>query len=356
MKVFKFGLIIAAAAFLTLGLSGMSYALHDGGVAHCDACHTMHNSQDGLQVTATPGAHLQKMSDPSSTCLNCHSNYGQFGDGSEYRAAGDFYWITKDYSWTAWGQTHESKGDSHGHNIIAADFGLTLPDQTHTIAPGGTYLAGQLGCNSCHDPHGSQGNESLLYGIEETAGDYPGGYDFTNAAPVFLNAGRTTDISDADHSAYGSGMAEWCGNCHGDFVDAIGKHVSGNNSGAALNGLATNYNAYVSTDDLTGVQATAYWEAVPFETGTDDPATLDNASTSGPTASATVMCLTCHRAHATAFPDIGRWYFEDTFIVADSHPQITDTGATAEDVANMYNGRVYTAEQRSLCNKCHIQD
>jgi hypothetical protein len=68
------------------------------------------------------------------------------------------------------------------------------------------------------------------------------------------------------------------------------------------------------------------------------------------------MCLSCHRAHASAFPDIGKWYFEDTLMLTDSHPKLTDTGATAADVANMYYGRVITAEQRSFCNKCHAQD
>jgi len=356
MKGFKISLIIMAAFMISLGLSGIGYALHDGGVAHCDACHTMHNSADGATVSLTPGSHLQVASDPSSTCLNCHASYGQFGDGSNYRAGGDFYWLTKDFSWTAWGTPHESTGDSHGHNIIAADEAGLDADGVLITAPGGTYLASQLGCNSCHDPHGSQGNESLLYGVEETAADYPGGFNFTAAAPVFKNAGRTATVSDTRHSAYGSGMSEWCANCHGDFLNAIGKHAAGNNNGAALNGLATNYNAYVSTGDLTGIAATSYSEIVPFETGSTDATTLSTSSTAGPTASANVMCLTCHRAHATAFPNIGRWYFEDTMILADSHPLASDTGATAEDVANKYYGKVITAEQRSFCNKCHIQD
>jgi hypothetical protein len=123
-----------------------------------------------------------------------------------------------------------------------------------------------------------------------------------------------------------------------------------------MNGEATNYNAYVATGDLSGMQGTAYWEIVPFEDGATDTTGLDTGSTMGPNSTANVMCLSCHRAHASAFPNIGKWYFEDTLMLTDSHPKLTDTGATAADVANMYYGRVITAEQRSFCNKCHAQD
>ncbi len=36
--------IAALAAILTLGLAGTATAFHGGGVAHCDGCHSMHNS------------------------------------------------------------------------------------------------------------------------------------------------------------------------------------------------------------------------------------------------------------------------------------------------------------------------
>ena len=46
-----------------------------------------------------------------------------------------------------------SDPDNMGHNVVATDFGLTV-DGTNTTAPGGTYPASNLGCDSCHDPHG----------------------------------------------------------------------------------------------------------------------------------------------------------------------------------------------------------
>ena len=68
------------------------------------------------------------------------------------------------------------------------------------------------------------------------------------------------------------------------------------------------------------------------------------------------MCLTCHRAHASAFRSIGRWDLSASHL-ADSHPGSEAGGAEAR---NSYYGRDIAAEfgpyQRSLCNKCHVQD
>ncbi|RKZ16114.1 cytochrome C, partial [bacterium] len=39
--------------FIIMGLAVVAVpaaAFHDGGVAHCNGCHTMHNSQDGTLV------------------------------------------------------------------------------------------------------------------------------------------------------------------------------------------------------------------------------------------------------------------------------------------------------------------
>ncbi|MDW7710819.1 MAG: hypothetical protein SCH98_10115 [Deferrisomatales bacterium] len=72
-----------------------------------------------------------------------------------------------------------------------------------------------------------------------------------------------------------------------------------------------------------------------------------------------MMCLTCHRAHASAFTSAGRWDFKATFL-AESHPREGDSGATGTDALHSYYGRDLIAElgpyQRSLCNKCHVKD
>ena len=45
-------LILAAAAVLVAGAPALAF--HDGGVAHCNGCHTMHNSQNSEAMNFAP--------------------------------------------------------------------------------------------------------------------------------------------------------------------------------------------------------------------------------------------------------------------------------------------------------------
>jgi len=381
MKVTKLAILAIAATLITFGISGTTLAFHDGGVARCDGCHTMHNSLDGADdtVAGTIGGDLTKGSDPSSTCLNCHNGGGggyhvNSTDGTNFTGGGDFYWLTKTFTWTAHGSNYASAGDDHGHNIVAADFGLT-PDATLTTAPGGTFNAGSLGCTSCHDPHGKKvgagaievsgsygadptlaetGNFRLLGDIGYAAGS---GVTFLSAVPTATSFSRNPE-TDVNHVDYGQDMSEWCANCHGTFSGGQ-RHPAGNDEHLSNDSIASNYNAYVATGDLSGLQATSLLALVPFERGTNDPTALTTDTTVGPDANSNVMCLSCHRAHASAFQNAGRWDFHTEFI-ADSHPTATDGGVTGDDVLNSYYGRDMVASmgefQRGLCNKCHLQD
>ncbi len=350
---------------LALGLAAnTALAFHDGGVADCAGCHTMHNSQDGALVDAnSPGgnAYLLTAASPSETCLSCHAAYGQFYGGEGYGPGGDFYWLTKTYSWSAHGHTTTSAGDSHGHNVIAPGLGLNQ-DATLTQAPGGDFLSQYLGCTSCHDPHGNQ-NFRLLYGTAEGP-KYDGTrYNFSSDAPLAAGNSRRTFVggggneTNERHTVYKQGMSDWCANCHNDFhsqnTDNM-VHPTGVGMGSTV---AATYNAYVSSDDLfSGTQATAYWGLVPFE---DVQVDLENANTTtntvGPDGADQVMCLSCHRAHASPFADMTRWDMGESFII-ESHPQLTDDGATQADIDNMYYEYTFVTNQRSLCNKCHAKD
>jgi hypothetical protein len=196
-----------------------------------------------------------------------------------------------------------------------------------------------MGCSSCHDPHGNEGFR-MLYGAGASVQD--GLATFTHAAPtatgLSIFAGGE---SNANHTAYVSGMSGWCGNCHGDFHNEAGGRLE-HPSGSTLGGtIANTYNLYNGTDDqLGGVQATAYLAMVPFE-----DATATTSSTAGPSASSKVMCLTCHRAHASSAPNSGRWDFAVTFMDEDG----AESGAYA--IPNPYG-----PNQRSMCNKCHNKD
>ena len=354
-----------SAMFAILLASGTGFAFHDAGVAYCAGCHTMHNSQDGALVDAanpTGNEYLLNAGNPSDTCLRCHASYGQFYGGEGYGPGGDFYWLTKTFTWSAHGHASSSEGDSHGHNVISPAY-LLAADATLTSAPGGTFLGANLGCTSCHDPHGNQ-NFRILYGGD--LGPLAGGirFDFDEDAPLAAGNSRKTYVgsggeeTDAQHTIYKSGMSAWCANCHTDIHSGnTSNHVHPTGQGLGTV-VAAIYNGYVSSDQIQGGDPlVAYRGLVPFE---DVDVDLDVADpgdyTAGPTSSDQVMCLTCHRSHASAFPDAGRWDFHATFLNEDSHPQDGDGNATVDDIANKYYQYTFVDNQRSLCNKCHVKD
>jgi predicted CXXCH cytochrome family protein len=171
MKGLKLSLVIMAAALLTIGLSGMAYAFHSGGVADCDGCHTMHGVDTGAgNLTATTQNYLLQGATTSETCLGCHGK-PQASAGSyhvmttdavvggtspaNYGPAGDFGWLLETYNWVAHSTNYTEDGQDHGHNVVAPAFNI-FADSNFTQAPGGTgFQSANLACNSCHDPHGT---------------------------------------------------------------------------------------------------------------------------------------------------------------------------------------------------------
>lgn len=395
--------LLSAAVGLFALSAAPAMAFHDGGVANCAGCHSMHNSAenpasvkgtDGVTlVVAAPSENLLKGSDASSTCLNCHNgSVGSYhvmspAGAANMKEGGDFGWLKKQYMAGRSGTTPYA-GNNAGHNIIAADFGLVV-DPTNATAPGSTlnYDSLLLGCTSCHDAHGQvhdgtagggqpaevSGSYGGAIGAGQTKANFrllgdsdyeAGGFDddnfaFSADAPIAL-----ASSSAGAKSRYGSGMSEWCANCHDAYYNntpdaALSKHPT--SVPLADNGYDINYNAYVATGDFTGVQATAYNDMVPFETGAVDQADLITATvntTAGPVAGAQVMCLSCHRAHASAFNNAGRWDFTASLLAESAnYTTVTDISGTvpyyADGVAVDMSAN---AEQRSLCNKCHVQD
>jgi predicted CXXCH cytochrome family protein len=178
--------------------------------------------------------------------------------------------------------------------------------------------------------------------------------------------------------AYGSGMSEWCQNCHtnvhldGYVTGRQGlRHPAGD--GAPLHaGQYDVYNAYVPSGDMSGTANTAYNSLVPFEQGKGTTlATLKNQAAggenilAGPTSN--VMCLSCHRAHASAFDNMVRWDQQATFLTnGTGFTEGITTGATPRSTQQTtagYYDRPATVGatalgpyQRSLCNKCHGKD
>jgi hypothetical protein len=335
---------------LTIGLVFLVtpvWAFHDGGVAHCNGCHTMHNSQDGAPVDPdSPNGNPWLLNDasPSDVCIGCHDHLDQTLGHDPLvppteRGAGNFVYLLEDnLNDGHGGAANPISGDAAGHNLWAPGHSLA-PDATLTTAPGGTFPASVLGCTSCHDPHGST-DFRFLYGSGRVVQD--GVATFTADAPTAIGASIFgPGESDTYHTAYQGGMSAWCGNCHGDFHDNNTQlvHPSGQAMGATI---ATTYSLYNGTSDLQGATPSeSYLAAVPFE----DPANAIGF-TGAPSATSQVSCITCHRAHATSAPDAGRWDFSVTLLDEDG------TTSLSYAIPNPYGD----PNQRSLCNKCHVKD
>jgi hypothetical protein len=410
-KKMKKMLIAILTVTFVFCLGGIAMAFHGGGVAHCNGCHTMHNSQDGA-INANGGSvgsglnsNLTKGTDPSSTCLNCHVNIytSASADGNRFTPGGDFYWLTRgDIPTDTRGGI--ATAESHGHNIVAVDYGYVVDPVLASGPSDGTvsYPSASLGCQSCHDPHGKKDNNvnplpiagSGSYG-EVNPNDNSGnvdpadgantvlgnfrllggvGYDGGGVAGINFAAGDPVAVSyhgfrgnwpaetDTNHTDYGSGMSEFCANCHSGFTaDGSAAHRHPSSNDAHMNGEMANYNAYVTTGNMTGAGLTAFDRLVPFERGIIDSDNdgqpdvgLLTTNELGATLTSNVMCITCHRAHATAWPDSLKWDPDEELIAhsaALADPIFAAQAYYGDDIAVRYSNY-----QRSLCNKCHVQD
>jgi hypothetical protein len=159
--------------------------------------------------------------------------------------------------------------------------------------------------------------------------------------------------------AYGAGMSDWCATCHPNMHTASGGivHPVDQNLGSLI---ANYYNAYISSGVMTGTQATSFDPIVPYQTAASvDYVALaaQTASTAGPASNDRVMCLSCHRAHASGWTYMTRWDTAEALIATGGQWTASKGRTQAEANAAMYeaDASAYTY-QRTLCNKCHAKD
>ncbi len=348
MRQYIVSLLVIVGVVLAITLTCPVWAFHDVGAAHCDGCHTMHNSRDGMLVDPdSPNGNpwLLIKASPSDVCINCHdTSLGEvFSDdvlspGTEYGGGNFVFLLTDNINDAYAGANSPILGNAAGHNIISHNKGISA-DPVLTVSPGGNFPSEILACSSCHNPHGTD-TFRFLYGTDRLVQEF---YTFTNPAPDAKGLPIFGDgESNSNHTAYQSGMSGWCGNCHGDFHSKAGGRMV-HPSGSAMGGIVAQiYNLYNGAiDQIGGIQSTAYLAEVPFE----DPS-MEINTTAGPTASSKVMCLSCHRAHASSAPDAGRWDFSVTRLRDDGE----ESGSYAIPDPYVSN------EQGSLCNKCHRKD
>ena len=422
MSVSRIAFIGLIAAFMTLGVIAAAHAFHSGGVAECEGCHSMHTPKTG-------GSYLLVGTDASSTCLTCHQNVSDTmptgyhistddsklttGTPLQRTPGGDFAWVKKTFTYTYSGTTYSETGG--GHNIVAQDFGYTV-DSHNSTAPGGTFPSSQLSCVSCHDPHGQyrrlQDGTITKTGLPiKASGSYNGtsneptateavgvyrllaGPGYTKGTVTFngVPAAKVpstynqTEATNQVRVAYGvaksgghSTWGDWCGTCHGGMHSTGGSYVHpvDENLGSTI---ASNYNSYVKSGDMSGTPGSAFTSLVPFATNSSDYSSLaslannNGSNLAGPSSTDQVTCISCHRAHASGFSHALRFDYGYEFMVkggkyvGSDNPEVGPTGRgplqsrgrTIADWQAAYYDRdasKFATYQRVLCNKCHAKD
>jgi hypothetical protein len=409
------------AALLALGLGGTAYAFHSGGVAECEGCHSIHSPVAG-------GSSLLLGATPSEACLTCHEHAGDTGPSSYHISTatadlagaplqrtpgGDFGWLKKifTYSVTSGGVTTNYTETGGGHNVVAPANGYLAASGT---APGGTFPAAELQCNSCHDPHGKYRrkadgtvvttgqpikasgsynaasneptqNEAVgVYRLLAGSGYTKGGATFQGVpaakAPSTYNQTEATNQVRVAYGVKTTGghvtWSNWCTTCHGS-MHSTGNYTHPVDQGMG-NGVLSNYNSYVKSGDMSGTSATAFSSLVPFATNSGDYSALATLASNGSPTSAgpgsgdQVNCLSCHRAHASGFAHMLRFDYGYEFMtkagqyIGDTNPEVTGSRAPLQHRGRtiaMWQAAYYdrpatqfATYQRVLCNKCHAQD
>ncbi len=294
------------------------YAVHKGaGGLDCSGCHTMHNSQQGSTMGGGPTGRLLKAADTEGLCLSCHDTAGsQYttyqatvpavkGTPSGTPAAGNF--TDLDGTNDAAGQTAKGKG----HNLGEGAATLT--------PPGGASMTG-FTCTNCHDPHGVSTDSTSVSAFRNLrfnpTGSGGGGPSVINAGPAegtlasAVYPETTYYYGKVTGGAALSNISQWCGTCHDSFygdsntgtASPYTRHATGNPT-TAHNLSAVDYTNY------SGVTEASRFPA-------EDSATSATANSSNTTNKAAgnesadgVLCLSCHKAHATANTDSLRWSY-----------------------------------------------
>jgi predicted CXXCH cytochrome family protein len=243
----------------------------------CPDCHTMHYSDKGKipeppTEIGGPFRHLLLTSTTNALCLTCH-------DGTDTDAPDVVYPVTYT-SDTAGGYFANSGG-------IASDNAHNLGMPSGEIPPGSSDSL-ILTCASCHNPHGNSNYRNLLFN--------PAGSGNSSNVDVIVYQTNTADgpggRSPADvyvpaNIIYQRGMSDWCNDCHPNF------------HGTSETGAPEPWFRHPQDLTISGRNHADYthWSGIisnrvevesPYDTIV--PSTDDE-----------VFCLSCHKAHGSAY-------------------------------------------------------
>jgi hypothetical protein len=287
----------------------------------CSECHTVHNSQgndavayklnasyNGFDSDLTPNAMLLV-----SDCVGCHTSTGAstivsnvpivFNTGalSNPLAGGNFSSVRTD--------------DVYGHNVS----GIKAQDGNLGLTPpGGTALSSQLTCAGefgCHgDRSGGNNNFTGLSSAHHT--DDSGGitgasvglsYRYLDGILGKEDSNWEQDNTNTSHNEYNGSTSSstdtisyLCSQCHGDFHTWEGGALEVGTASPWLrhptdialksSGEYAGYTSYSMTAPVARPDPNAVPSTTQVVPGTD-----------------IVMCLSCHRAHASPYYKMLRW-------------------------------------------------
>jgi cytochrome c2 len=225
-----------------------------------------------------------------------------------------------------------------------------------------------------------------VYRLLRGNGEIEGGVQFLTSGQIF-NAVAPSSYNRAESAtdtrvAYGKNVSEFCSACHPDMHEPISTKLTHPTSEALGTDELLNYNTYVGSGDMTGSAGSSFDSLVPYQednstdysaagTSLRSHANSDGSFTSGPNAGDRVMCLSCHRAHASGWEHATRWDNDVEMIIVDGQWPGTDAASAPANEVKWSKGRVqaerarayndkpatnYATYQRSLCNKCHAKD
>ena len=319
----------------------------------CDNCHTMHNSQGGADLYATPYATLLK-----GDCVVCHSHGSETqsyalgtstvpvvnytgGVPATYLAGGNFYWVA-----TAGGAT-----DAKGHNVygIAAQDGdittaekapgdvnscdagschatLALENATGYVAPGG--------CQGCHldvKHHTDDGTGTKYVGTTDKWYRFLAGHsgiapDGTYGVEGIEDSDWQATSSATDHNEYkgitgqgnanftggGGTMTGFCAGCHGNF------HSTQLSAGGEWTRHPSDF-TIPNSGEYASVTTYGYDPLSPVARTDGAMTTLAGVPSGSVAAGADmVMCLSCHRPHGSPYNDLLRWDYANMVAGSDS--------------------------------------
>lgn len=329
--------IILLAIFVLAMSSSNSVFAEVGG--SCVSCHTMHNSQDGVDMlrdsdSLTPNSALLR----ASSCLGCHGD-STVSNGNwtvDFRspqvdalpgrelAGGSFYWVM-------------NGEDAKGHNVVGladqdlAAFGLTPPgwDPNFTdpdnaqIAAGQNIwtsqltCAGSVGCHGNHEENGVAIDDQFAAIRGGHHDDALLGYRMLNGIEGFADDDWEWTKDDTDHNQYKGSFGNQedkttisylCAECHGKFHTASDLNETGSSpwlrhpTDIDMNGLPGEYQFYNG-----GTGAANPYSVVAPVASTDVTAIKSTVFVSD--GDAIVTCVSCHRAHGSENDDLMRWAY-----------------------------------------------